>query len=149
MSSRTLRARPSIKAKIAASDDLKEAIIKTSPKKRKQNKSSKNLSNIHLKEENSNASTDVKQSKLEVPKSNRKSSVSPRKKKGTQESIEIKQEIKNDINDIENCGWEPNNWKEVWENILKMRKLHVAPVDNLGCEECPDKDVPPEVSTIL
>lgn len=146
-STRTLRSRTPVKATLAVNDALKET-TKKSPRKRKETKPPA-ANDVNLKLENSDTPTDAKQSKLEVPKSKRKNSVSPRKKKGAQESAENKQEIKSGIHDIEDGVWKPNNWKEVWENILKMRKLHVAPVDSLGCEECPDKDVSPEVSQVI
>ncbi|XP_054719874.1 endonuclease III-like protein 1 isoform X2 [Uloborus diversus] len=76
---------------------------------------------------------------------------SPRKRRQVKsETNVVKSEkeaktIKREVADIEDAAWEPDNWKEVWENILKMRKMYVAPVDSLGCEECPDKGVTPEV----
>lgn len=145
-STRTLRPRTSVKETLTLDDASKETVIKKSPRKRKETKLPKNLHDGNLKSENSDTSTSIKQSKLEVPKSSRKNSVSPRIKKVTQETAEIKQKVPADVNDIENGGWEPNNWIEVYENILKMRKLHVAPVDSLGCEECPEKGVSPEVN---
>lgn len=145
-STRTLRPRASAKATLTVNDASKETVTKKSPRKRKETKQPENLYDDNLKLQNSDTSTSIKQSKLEAPKNNRKNSVSPRKKKDTKEVAEIKQKVPVDVNDIENGGWEPNNWKEVWENILKMRKLYVAPVDSLGCEECPEKGVTPEVN---
>lgn len=145
-SKRTLRPRTSVKETLTLNDASKETVMKKSPRKRKETKLPENSHDVNLKSENSDASTNIKQSKLEVPKSSRKNSVSPRKKKGTQETAEIKAKVPPDVNDIENGGWEPNNWREVYENILKMRKLHVAPVDSLGCEECPEEGVTPEVN---
>ncbi|XP_042882923.1 endonuclease III-like protein 1 [Penaeus japonicus] len=42
-------------------------------------------------------------------------------------------------------GWEPPNWKEVLENIRKMRSARDAPVDNMGAEKCMDEQAAPEV----
>lgn len=47
--------------------------------------------------------------------------------------------------DAAECVWEPEEWRKVLENIFEMRKEHVAPVDSLGTEHCPDKSVPPKV----
>lgn len=41
--------------------------------------------------------------------------------------------------------WEPVNWKEILKNIRTMRSGFDAPVDGMGCEQCVDKDEPPEV----
>lgn len=41
--------------------------------------------------------------------------------------------------------WNPTNWKETLENIRKMRKDVVAPVDDMGCDQAADLNEPPEV----
>lgn len=43
------------------------------------------------------------------------------------------------------AGWEPPNWREVLENIRKMRSARDAPVDNMGAEKCMDEQATPEV----
>ncbi|CAL1268960.1 unnamed protein product [Larinioides sclopetarius] len=87
---------------------------------------------------------------LESQKPQRKNSKSPRKRKQTENicvkaekaiKVESGKECTQDIEDL----WQPDNWRIVLDNILKMRKMYVAPVDSLGCEECPEKDVKPEV----
>lgn len=39
-------------------------------------------------------------------------------------------------------SWVPENWKEMLENIRKMRRTIEAPVDTMGCDKCPDQSVP-------
>ncbi|XP_015922065.2 endonuclease III-like protein 1 isoform X2 [Parasteatoda tepidariorum] len=68
----------------------------------------------------------------------------------TEEGCSVKPEkaIKKEpesVSDIEDGVWKPENWRQVLDNILKMRKMYVAPVDSLGCEECPEEGVLPEV----
>lgn len=41
--------------------------------------------------------------------------------------------------------WMPENWEEILNNIREMRRNRDAPVDNMGCEQCPDKSCSPEV----
>lgn len=41
--------------------------------------------------------------------------------------------------------WSPPNWKKTIENIRKMRKDIVAPVDDMGCDQAADLNEPPEV----
>ncbi|GIY04535.1 hypothetical protein CEXT_583291 [Caerostris extrusa] len=81
-------------------------------------------------------------------KPKKKKSKSPRKRKqpetGVMKSEKVIKTDLSSIKDIEDI-WQPENWREVLDNILKMRKQHVAPVDSLGCEECPEKDAQPEV----
>ncbi|XP_055940924.1 endonuclease III-like protein 1 isoform X1 [Argiope bruennichi] len=85
----------------------------------------------------------------EVPqqKNNNKS---PRKRKQTEnETVKGRKAIKTGtekqaIQDIEDI-WQPENWRVVLDNIQKMRKMYKAPVDSLGCEECPEKNVSPKV----
>lgn len=47
------------------------------------------------------------------------------------------------------AGWEPPNWREVLENIRKMRSARDAPVDNMGAEKCMDEQATPEVCSHL
>ena len=39
----------------------------------------------------------------------------------------------------------PENWEEVYDNILEMRKNRDAPVDSMGCERAHDPDAEPKV----
>lgn len=41
--------------------------------------------------------------------------------------------------------WSPTDWKKTLENIRKMRKDVVAPVDDMGCDQAADLNEPPEV----
>lgn len=41
--------------------------------------------------------------------------------------------------------WQPNNWRQVLGNIRTMRASGDAPVDTMGCDECAEKNCPPEV----
>ncbi|XP_022173633.1 endonuclease III-like protein 1 [Myzus persicae] len=54
--------------------------------------------------------------------------------------------VKSDTNEItSNSDWKPPNWEETLDNIRKMRKDIVAPVDNMGCDQAADLNEPPEV----
>lgn len=56
--------------------------------------------------------------------------------------------VKSDTNEItSNSDWKPPNWEETLDNIRKMRKDIVAPVDNMGCDQAADLNEPPEVCT--
>lgn len=39
----------------------------------------------------------------------------------------------------------PKNWITVLENLRKMRENQDAPVDTMGCDQCPDEDASPKV----
>ncbi|XP_028904925.1 endonuclease III-like protein 1 isoform X2 [Ornithorhynchus anatinus] len=41
--------------------------------------------------------------------------------------------------------WEPPAWRQHLDNIRDMRESRDAPVDQLGVEQCFDRDAPPEV----
>lgn len=41
--------------------------------------------------------------------------------------------------------WEPKNWQQTLENIRKMRKNEIAPVDTMGCHKCSDDDADEKV----
>lgn len=47
--------------------------------------------------------------------------------------------------EISNVGWYPANWQKTLENIRKMRKDIVAPVDDMGCDQAADLNERPEV----
>ncbi|KAG8178131.1 hypothetical protein JTE90_025245 [Oedothorax gibbosus] len=68
--------------------------------------------------------------------------ISPRKRK---QVVKVEKSTKFKTEDIEDIGWQPGNWRVVLDNIMEMRKWQLAPVDMMGCEECPEKDTPPEV----
>lgn len=56
--------------------------------------------------------------------------------------------IKSDINEeTSNCDWKPLNWKNTLEDIRKMRKDVIAPVDDMGCDQAADLNESPEVYT--
>ena len=56
--------------------------------------------------------------------------------------------IKSDTNEITSISdWKPPNWVKTLDNIRKMRKEVVAPVDNMGCDQAADINEPPEVRT--
>lgn len=42
-------------------------------------------------------------------------------------------------------AWEPENWKQVLDNVRKMRQETEAPVDTMGCDKCPDHSLPDKV----
>jgi hypothetical protein len=43
----------------------------------------------------------------------------------------------------------PKAWMATLCNIREMRKLEVAPVDTMGCDQCQDDKLLPEVNIIL
>lgn len=45
--------------------------------------------------------------------------------------------------------WSPPDWKQTVENIRKMRKDVVAPVDEMGCDQAADTNESPEVYLFL
>ncbi|KAE9538094.1 hypothetical protein AGLY_006066 [Aphis glycines] len=54
--------------------------------------------------------------------------------------------IKSDANENNsNSDWKPPNWEKTLDNIRKMRKDNVAPVDNMGCDQAADLNESPEV----
>jgi endonuclease-3 len=54
--------------------------------------------------------------------------------------------IKSDTNEeTSNVDWYPANWQKTLENIRKMRKDVVAPVDDMGCDQVADLNERPEV----
>lgn len=58
--------------------------------------------------------------------------------------------IKTDSNDeTSNSEWNPPNWKMTVENIRKMRKDNIAPVDDMGCDKVADSKESPEVCRLL
>ncbi|XP_044731634.1 endonuclease III-like protein 1 [Chrysoperla carnea] len=61
--------------------------------------------------------------------------------KTEQEVINIKQEIKEEIKEeslLDN--YVPPFWEEMLNNIREMRKNQDAPVDTMGCDQCPDEN---------
>ncbi|XP_044005403.1 endonuclease III-like protein 1, partial [Aphidius gifuensis] len=74
----------------------------------------------------------------------------PKKKTTLQKPIKIKydEDIVDDDDDDDKTTdnkWEPNNWKETYELIKEMRKNNTAPVDEMGCDKCSEKDASPEI----
>lgn len=54
--------------------------------------------------------------------------------------------VKSDINaETLSCDWKPSNWEKTLEDIRKMRKDVIAPVDDMGCDKAADLDESPEV----
>lgn len=44
-----------------------------------------------------------------------------------------------DIEDIPSSIAQPKNWLEIYNRVVKMRALFVAPVDTMGCERIPEQ----------
>jgi len=42
-------------------------------------------------------------------------------------------------------NWKPPDWETTIQNIRKMRKSMVAPVDDMGCDQAADMNESPEV----
>lgn len=58
--------------------------------------------------------------------------------------------IKSDSNkETASVDWSPANWKKTVENIRKMRKDMVAPVDDMGCDQAADLNESPEVCIFI
>jgi hypothetical protein len=55
----------------------------------------------------------------------------------------ISKDEKESKQEIEVCS--PKDWETVYEEIKKMRKLVVAPVDKFGCKSMADPSDPEEV----
>ncbi|GLG94280.1 Endonuclease III homolog, partial [Gryllus bimaculatus] len=70
---------------------------------------------------------------------------SPQKRKHVVITYDSESEDPNDAEDAKIAKWEPKHWREVVDNIREMRKKKDAPVDDMGCDQCHDKDAPPEV----
>ena len=54
-------------------------------------------------------------------------------------------EVKKEKSEEKVSNWEPENWKELLQNIKAMRKDESAPVDSQGCERTADETETPEV----
>ncbi|KAK7868468.1 hypothetical protein R5R35_011214 [Gryllus longicercus] len=72
-------------------------------------------------------------------------SKSSQKRKHVVITYDSETEEPNDAEDAKIAKWEPKHWREVVDNIREMRKKKDAPVDEMGCDQCHDKDAPPEV----
>lgn len=58
--------------------------------------------------------------------------------------------VKSDSNDETlDSEWYPPNWKTTVENVRKMRKDNIAPVDDMGCDKAADSNESPEVCRLL
>lgn len=55
--------------------------------------------------------------------------------------------VKSDINKktSDSNNWNPPHWNQTLENIRKMRKDVVAPVDDMGCDQAADLNESPKV----
>jgi len=53
-------------------------------------------------------------------------------------------EVKKEKSEEKVSNWEPENWKELLQNIKAMRKDESAPVDSQGCERTADETETPE-----
>ncbi|GBM21601.1 Endonuclease III-like protein 1 [Araneus ventricosus] len=168
---RTLRSRAAVKAEVPITTDSVETATKskiTKPKVKAQGKMVSVTENVKVKKQSVKSKikneleikseplcddekpTVADDYNLKSQKPQRKNSKSPRKRKliendavKTEKVVKV-ESARESIQDIEDI-WQPENWRVVLDNILKMRKMYVAPVDSLGCEECPEKDVKPEV----
>ncbi|XP_050069872.1 endonuclease III-like protein 1 [Anopheles maculipalpis] len=51
----------------------------------------------------------------------------------------VKREIPDNNDDstgiVKEAKWEPNNWRQMMDNIREMRRLNPAPVDTMGCDQ--------------
>ncbi|XP_035204420.1 endonuclease III-like protein 1 isoform X2 [Stegodyphus dumicola] len=158
---RTLRSRTTVKIEFPPENSNAEGKVNIlmQNSKIKGKKGVKTEKKLCLKNElldtNKDSLETASKCKLEIPGVPQKSSISPRKRRQPKmeenKISKIKKEIKVEnsenqvLADIEDSAWEPSNWKLVLDNILKMRKMYVAPVDSLGCEECPEEGATPEV----
>ncbi|XP_053673320.1 endonuclease III-like protein 1 [Anopheles nili] len=62
----------------------------------------------------------------------------PIKQESTKILPPIKRELvdgEDDLNDVKEQKWEPENWRQMMENIRKMRLENLAPVDTMGCDQ--------------
>lgn len=66
----------------------------------------------------------------------------PKKRK----SIEIKcEETMKEKKQKDENQWFPEHWQETLNFIKEMRKNNTAPVDEMGCHKCSDKDASPDI----
>ena len=68
--------------------------------------------------------------------------ISPVKRKG--KSIHTNK-VKREKSEEDTTKWEPENWRELLQNIKAMREDENAPVDSQGCERTADETETPEV----
>ena len=68
--------------------------------------------------------------------------ISPVKRKG--KSIHTNK-VKREKSEEDATKWEPENWRELLQNIKAMREDENAPVDSQGCERTADETETPEV----
>uniref|UniRef100_A0A182NA81 Endonuclease III homolog n=1 Tax=Anopheles dirus TaxID=7168 RepID=A0A182NA81_9DIPT len=60
-----------------------------------------------------------------------------------QEPVDIRSPIKRELEDRSESAqtsdketkWEPENWRQMMENIREMRRANLAPVDTMGCDQ--------------
>lgn len=78
------------------------------------------------------------------PKSEESSSIKKEEIAVTDVKVEkIKPEV-----EPKQTKWEPEQWKQVLENITKMREKRSAPVDSLGAGKCYDETADEKVNKI-
>lgn len=59
--------------------------------------------------------------------------------------LTVKSTTTNDEETSNSDNWNPPDWKQTVENIRKMRKDVIAPVDEMGCDQAADLNESPEV----
>ncbi|KAJ6621568.1 Endonuclease III-like protein 1 [Pseudolycoriella hygida] len=79
------------------------------------------------------------------PKKSETKAVSDISKKTKSEPITTKETDETDSKNLSETDskkpkWEPKNWRQTLENIRKMRKDQIAPVDAMGCDKCHDEN---------
>ncbi|KAF2887718.1 hypothetical protein ILUMI_18455, partial [Ignelater luminosus] len=109
------------KANLAAKIDLSQFEIQSKQK---------------IKVESANTKKLVKRQHLEVEYDEDLVKDNKIKKESKEESV--------DANTSKGSSRMPPNWKEVLQNLQEMRKEQDAPVDTMGCEQCPDEKASPE-----
>lgn len=64
----------------------------------------------------------------------------------TKPSVSIKEESTTEATtDSKQSKWEPKHFKEMLDNIRKMRMERQAPVDTMGCHKCADVNTDPKI----
>lgn len=67
------------------------------------------------------------------------------KKKNSSKNVKVEHADSNsneklNVKDDPDNKWFPQHWEQQLYNIRQMRKARTAPVDTMGCDECPDKN---------
>lgn len=74
----------------------------------------------------------VKEEFVETVKKVRKASASPKKPKPIRTALDVPHPA-------------PENWRETYDAIKSMREKIVAPVDTMGCDQIPLREIDPKV----